>query len=291
MFYDAGVWSLIDEIREYARLLPLFRLGLLVLAGLVAELAVRIVLPRLSARLSDRASQLFDPERHKRSATVVRFGTNFVRLIIWTVVFFSFLAQININIGPFLAGAGVVGAALAFGAQHVVKDYLAGFFILLENQYKLGDVVRIGAFSGTVEEITMRITVLRGVDGAMHVVPNGTIQTVSNLTSVWARAVVDVSVSHGANVDVALEALSEAGRVFYADEVWKPSLLESPEVAGVIGLSDTSVQLRLQVKVKPEEQWKVQRELLRRVKVELDARAVPMPAAMIAQATVRRDPT
>jgi moderate conductance mechanosensitive channel len=291
VFYDAGVWRVIEEIREFARLLPLFRLGLLILVGLVAELAVRIVVPRLSARLAARASGLLDVERQKRGATVVRVGANVVRIMIWTVVFVSLLAQININIGPLLAGAGVVGAALAFGAQNVVKDHLSGFFILLENQYKLGDVVRIGALTGTVEEITMRITVLRGVDGAMHVIPNGAIQTVSNLTSVWARAIVDVSVAHTANVDVALDALAVVGGRFYEDEAWKPRLLEQPEVVGVMKLSDTSVQLRMQVKVKAEEQWKVQYELLRRVKEELDARAVPMPVAVIAPAPARREPT
>jgi len=280
----------IEDIREVARLLPLFRLGLLVLAGLVAELAIRIVVPRLSAKIAARASGVLDVERQKRGATVVRVGANVVRIMIWTVVFVSLLAQININIGPLLAGAGVIGAALAFGAQHVVKDYLSGFFILLENQYKLGDVVRIGAFTGTVEEITMRITVLRGLDGAMHVIPNGTIQGVSNLTSIWARAVVDVAVAHSANVDAVLEALAEAGRKLHEDEGWKPRLLEKPEVVGVMKLLDTSVQLRMQVKVKPEEQWKVQYELLRRIKEELDSRRIPMPAA-VAVPSVRRDPT
>jgi small-conductance mechanosensitive channel len=285
------VWRVIEDIREIARLLPLFRLGLLVLAGLVAELGVRMIVPRLSSRLAARASGLLDAERQKRGATVARVGTNVVRIMIWTVVFVSLLAQININIGPLLAGAGVVGAALAFGAQNVVKDYLSGFFILLENQYKLGDVVRIGAFTGTVEEITMRITVLRGLDGAMHVIPNGSINGVSNLTSIWARAIVDVAVAHGANVDAALEALAEAGRHFYEDEAWKSRVLEPPEVVGVTGLSEASVQLRMQVKVKPEEQWKVQRELFRRVKEELDAQRIPMPAGVTVTPTARREPT
>lgn len=286
-----NVLRLIEDIKQYVWQLPLFRLGVLVLIGLVAELVVRIAIPRLSAKLADHAPQLFDAERVKRQATVVRFGTNFVRLIIWTVVFVSLLAQFNINIGPLLAGAGVVGAALAFGAQHVVKDHLAGFFILLENQYKLGDVVRIGAHTGTVEEITMRITVLRGDDGAVHVIPNGAIQTVSNLTRVWGRAIVDVTVAHSAHVDVALDAMSEVGRRIYEDEAWKPVLLEEPEVVGVTKLSDTSVQLRMQVKVKVERQYKLQCELLRRVKEELDARRVPMPTALVALAVGSREPT
>jgi small conductance mechanosensitive channel len=125
----------------------------------------------------------------------------------------------------------------------------------------------------------------------VHVIPNGTIQTVSNLTSVWARAIVDVTVAHSAHVDVVLDAMSEVGRRFHEDEAWKDLLLEQPEVVGVMKLTDTSVQLRMQVKVKVEKQWKVQSELLRRLKEELDARAVPMPMALVAPAVGPRDPT
>ena len=150
-------------------------------------------------------------ERRQRSATVVKFSSSVARLVLWTIIFVSLLSEININIGPLLAGAGVLGAALAFGAQNVIRDYLAGFFILLENQYTLGDVVKIGALSGSVEEITMRITVLRGADGAMHVIPNGTITAVSNMTSSWARALVDVVVAYQANLEKALATLSAGG--------------------------------------------------------------------------------
>jgi small conductance mechanosensitive channel len=155
----------------------------LLLLGIAMEVAVRVFVPRLTRRVvAQRASQVVDLERNQRTATVVGFSTSVMRLVLWAIIFVSLLSEININIGPILAGAGVFGAALAFGAQNIIKDYLAGFFILLENQYTLGDVIRVGTLIGAVEEINMRITVLRGQDGAMHVIPNGTIQSVSNMT-------------------------------------------------------------------------------------------------------------
>jgi small conductance mechanosensitive channel len=256
------------------------RIAVLVALGVVLEVAVRVFVPRWTksiAKISDAHEGL---ERRQRSATVVKFSSSVARLVLWTIIFVSLLSEININVGPLLAGAGVLGAALAFGAQNVIRDYLAGFFILLENQYTLGDVVRIGALSGSVEEITMRITVLRGADGAMHVIPNGTITAVSNMTSGWARALVDVVVAYQSNLERALEALSQVAATFYADPQFAPSLLEPPEVQGVMSISETGMTLRISIKVIAEEQWKVQRELLRRVKLELDARqigAVPLP--------------
>jgi small conductance mechanosensitive channel len=253
------------------------RIVVLLVLGVGMEVAARVVVPRVTARVSQRASQIIDLERRQRSATIVKFTTSVVRLLLWTLVFVSILSEININVGPLLAGAGVMGAALAFGAQNIVKDYLAGFFILLENQYTLGDVVRIGALSGTVEEITMRITVLRGVDGAMHVIPNGTIQAVSNMTSAWARVIVDVGVAYSTNLDNAVGVLAKVAQTMHEQEAWGRLMLEPPEVLGLNALTETAMVLRVMVKVIPEYQWKVQRELLRRIKLDLDANHISAP--------------
>jgi len=270
-----GVPSLLDEIRRYAPLASFGRVAILLVLGVGMEIAARVFVPRMTQRVAHRASQVVDLERHQRSATVVKFSTSVVRLVLWTIIFVSLLSEININIGPILAGAGVMGAALAFGAQNIIKDYLAGFFILLENQYKHGHVVRIGGHTGTVEEITMRITVLRGVDGTVHVIPNGTIQGVSNMTSAWARVILDVGVAHTANLDRALAAIAKVATTFHEDQSWGRFLLEAPEVVGLNALTETGMVLRLTVKTIPEYQWKVQRELLRRIKVELDAQQIP----------------
>jgi small conductance mechanosensitive channel len=273
------VSGLLDEIRNHITLASFGRIAVLLFLGIVMEVATRVFVPRLTARVAQRTSQVIDLERRQRSATVVKFSTSVVRLVLWTLIFVSLLSEININIGPLLAGAGVMGAALAFGAQNIIKDYLAGFFILLENQYTLGDIIRIGAFTGTVEEITMRITVLRGLDGAMHVIPNGTIQSVSNMTSVWARVIIDVGIAYNAKLDVALAALGKVAKDFRDDREWAPFLLEIPEVLGLNALTDSAMMLRTTVRVIPEYQWKVQRELLRRIKLELDANNIAAPIA------------
>jgi moderate conductance mechanosensitive channel len=267
----------VDELGKYTSVPALGRVAVLLLLGIGMEVAARVLVPRVTARVSQRASQIIDLERRQRSATVVKFTTSVVRLVLWTIVFVSLLSEININIGPILAGAGVMGAALAFGAQNIIKDYLAGFFILLENQYTLGDVVRIGALSGTVEEITMRITVLRGVDGAMHVIANGTIQAISNMTSAWARVIVDVGVAYSTNLDTAVGVLAKVAKELHADEAWGRLMLEPPEVLGLNALTETAMVMRVMVKVIPEYQWKVQRELLRRIKLELDANHIAAP--------------
>jgi small conductance mechanosensitive channel len=282
------VQSFADEIRKYTSLAALGRILVLLLLGIAMEVAVRVLIPRVTARVSRRASQIMDLERRQRSATVVNFSTGVIRLVVWTMLFVSLLGEININIGPLLAGAGVAGAALAFGAQNIIKDYLAGFFILLENQYTLGDVVRIGAFTGTVEEISMRITVLRGMDGSMHVVPNGTITAVSNMTSAWARVVVDIGVAYSTNVDTAVAILAKVAAGLRSDETWAPFMLEAPEVLGLTSLTETAMILRVMVKVVPEAQWKLQRELLRRIKVELDANHIAPPSVPPAPATPPR---
>ena len=282
-----AVENLADEIRKYTNPATFGRIVVLLLLGVGMEVAARVLVPRMTARVTQRASQIIDLERRQRSATVVKFSTSVVRLVIWTIIFVSLLGEININIGPLLAGAGVAGAALAFGAQNIIKDYLAGFFILLENQYTLGDVVRIGALSGTVEEITMRITILRGVDGAMHVIPNGTITAVSNMTSAWARVIVDVGVAYSSNLDAAVAVLAKVAEELHADPEWGRMMLEPPEVLGLNALTETAMILRVMVKVVPDQQWKVQRELLRRVKLELDVNHIAAPPTPVPPAAPR----
>ena len=198
-----------ESIRAYAGWFPLARIALLLVSGIALKFTARRMGRRMANELALRPGTPKDIDRRRRTATLLSFATSVARVAIWATVLISLLAEVNVNIGPILAGAGVVGAALAFGAQNIVKDYLAGFFILLENQYTLGDVIKVGALSGTVEDISMRITTLRGADGTLHIIPNGTIQAVSNLTCIWARVVVDVAIAHQAHMNDALVAMRE----------------------------------------------------------------------------------
>lgn len=278
-----------EPIRAYAAWFPLVRIGVLLLSGVLLEVLARRISRRMSLEFARRGTPK-DIDRRRRTATLLSFATSVARVGIWATVLVSLLAEVNLNIGPILAGAGVVGAALAFGAQNIVKDYLAGFFILLEDQYTLGDVIKIGAVSGTVEDITMRITTLRAADGTLHIVPNGTIQTVSNMTCIWANVILDVAVAQQARTDDALAALRDVATSFAQDASWQSKLLGPPEVTGVVALNDASATLRLQVKVIAEEQWRVRFELVSRVKHVFEERRIPFPGPWVPSPSPQASP-
>ena len=182
-----------------------------------------------------------------------------------------------INIGPLVAGLGVVGLAVSFGAQALVKDVIAGFFLLLENHYGVGDVVRVANVEGTVERVTLRSTVLRDGHGVVHFVPNGQVDVVSNLTRQWSRAVVDVGVSYREDVDRAMTVLREVLQEFGADPAWRDRIMGEPTVAGVEALGESRVELRAWVNVVPGAAGDAERELRRRIKNRFDKEGIEIP--------------
>ncbi len=165
--------------------------------------------------------------------------------------------MIGLDIGPLLAGAGLVGLALSLGAQTLIKDYIGGLLILFENQFAVGDVIKVGEVSGEVERITLRVTYLRDIEGRLHVLPNGDIRTVSNLTAGYSRAVVDLNVDYDADMQKVSRALEAAAGRAQADETLKADLLEPPQAFGWIAFKDWAVQVRLMAKTMPGKQWKV----------------------------------
>jgi small conductance mechanosensitive channel len=194
------------------------------------------------------------------------------------------LRELGFDIGPIIAGAGIVGLAIGFGAQHLVKDVISGFFILLENQYRVGDTVELNGKSGLVESVNLRTTVLRDQEGRVHIVPNGSIVLVTNTTRGWARVVVDVSVSYRESVDRVMDVLREVGEGMEADPKWTARVLEPLEIAGVQSLGGNMVDIRVTMKVRPDDRFTVARELRRRIKnrfdeLEIDYSVPPLPAA------------
>ena len=185
--------------------------------------------------------------------------------------------NIFIDIGPILAGAGILGLAVSFGAQSLVKDVISGFFILFENQFAVGDVIEAAGKSGTVERMTLRVVVLRDVYGVLHVIPNGEIKVVSNKTRGWSRAVIDVSVAYDVDVDRALDVVSDEAARFSADPKWKHELDGAGEVLGVESVSDNSVVIRALIRTRPGSQWSVAREFRRRMKARLDREQIEIP--------------
>jgi small conductance mechanosensitive channel len=183
----------------------------------------------------------------------------------------------GISITPFLAMGTVVAAAVGFGAQDVVKDFIAGFFILVEDQFRVGDTVTIADVSGTVEDIQFRVTKLRDLEGNVHIVPNGRIKVASNHTSLFARPVIDVGISYDSDVDQALAVMKDELDALRADPEWSDRVRGEPEVLGVNSLDDSAVVLRARLTTTAQERWPVRREALRRIKKRFDAEGITIP--------------
>ena len=223
------------------------------------------------------SKNLADAEEVKRAATLGRVFRYIASVIISLITVTLILSELGISIAPILGAAGVVGVAVGFGAQSLVKDYFTGFFLLLENQIRQGDVIQAGGKAGVVEEITLRFVRMRDYDGNVHFVPNGTITTVTNMTRGHAHAVVDVGVAYRENVDQALEIMRKTGAELRADPAFAAKILEDVEIVGVEAWADSAVVLRCRFKVAPIEQWGVRREYLRRLKHAFDVAGIEIP--------------
>lgn len=215
--------------------------------------------------------------RKRRAETLKRVFLALVRVVIILVAFIIVLTEMNIEIGPILAGLGVVGIAVGFGAQYLVKDLIAGIFVLMENQYRVGDVASVAGVIGTVEEVGLRKTVLRDLDGVVHHVPNGEIRIASNYSRHFARVNLDISVSYGTELDYAIEVLNQVCRTMAEDKEWKSLFRTVPQVLRVEKLGDSGIDIKIVGEVKPLEQWKIMGELRKRIKTEFDKAGIEIP--------------
>jgi small-conductance mechanosensitive channel len=250
----------------------------IVLIVLAAWLLAR-VLQRAGRVLRERiASRLDDRESVKRAETLGRVGRYVVAVVVSLIAGMLVLAELGISVAPILGAAGVVGLAVGFGAQTLVKDYFTGFFLLLENQIRQGDVVDLGGgHAGLVEEVTLRFVQLRDYDGRVHFVPNSQITSVINATRGFSFAVVDASVAYKEDVDAAMAVMRDVGRALRAEPAWAARLLDDLDIAGVERLDDSAVVLRCRFKCVPLEQWTVKREFLRRLKAAFEAAGIEIP--------------
>jgi moderate conductance mechanosensitive channel len=233
---------------------------------LLAWLALRAV--KLAARRIEKSVDDGDDSvttiREKRGRTVAQLLRSIGRVAIVTVaVLLTFNAFINI--APILAGAGILGLAISFGAQSLVRDIISGFFILMENQFAVGDVIEAAGKNGVVEKMTLRVVVLRDLEGTRHVIPNGQLTVVSNKTRDWARAVVDVSIPYSEDVDRIISVVRDETAQFSTDPKWCLQLDGAVEVLGVESMTDNSVVIRTLLKTQPGSQWNVEREFRRRL--------------------------
>lgn len=263
---------------------------LLAMAGLVW--LARVMEHRLVDLIAHRGGRGGAEERENQAKTLVGVFRNAMTMVIIAGGILMLLDEVNIPIAPLMGGAAVFGLAVAFGAQSLIKDFFSGFMILLEQQYMVNDVIRIGDISGQVERITLRTTVLRDMEGRVHFVPHGQIASTTNMTHGWSRAVFDIPVSYREDVDHIIEVLVSLGKQLRRDQEFGPLILEDPVMLGIDSFSDTAIMVKFYLKTRPLRQWPVKRELLRRIKVAFDQmgieipnRGVPVPAAAPKPAT------
>jgi small-conductance mechanosensitive channel len=244
----------------------------------LAYWALILVLRRIEQALESSSSGTLTAQE-QRTRTLISLLRSVGVVLIVVMFIFMTLSALGVQLGPLLAGAGVIGLAVSFGAQSLVKDVISGLFMLFENQFGVGDVIRIEGVSGAVEKMTLRVVVLRDVHGAVHIVPNGQITKVSNLTRSWSRAVLDVAVAYKEDPDHVMAVLREVGEEMYGDPEWKALLVEEVQVPGIENLTDTAVTIRVMAKTLPLKQWDVARELRKRIKQRFDRDGIEVPHA------------
>ncbi len=249
----------------------------IVLIVLVAWLLV-VVLQRVVGTLRERiASRLDDREAAKRAQTLDRVFRYLIVVVVSLVAGMLVLGEVGVSVAPILGAAGVVGLAVGFGAQSLVKDYFTGFFLLLENQIRQGDVVKIGDHAGMVEVVTLRYVQLRDYDGNVHYVPNGYINTVVNMTRDFSHAVMDIRVAFRENVEDVMAVMRDVAAQLRADPAFSPRILADMEIAGVDNWAESALIIRCRFRTLPLEQWGIKREYLRRLKAAFDAQGIQIP--------------
>jgi small conductance mechanosensitive channel len=220
-------------------------------------------------------------ERRKRAQTLASVVRRAVSALLWTAAGLIILRELDVDITPLLTGAGIVGLALGFGAQTLVRDVISGFFLIIEDQVRVGDVAVVNDVSGLVEQINLRTIVLRDSEGAVHVIPNGEIKTLSNKTKDFSYYVVSLGVDYGEDTDRVVAAVQKAGEELARDPAFGPSILAPLEIMGVDDFKDSAVTMMFRIKTVPLKQWEVGRELRRRIKRQFDAEGIRIPSPQL----------
>ena len=285
----SDIWSsFVEAFEAYS---TLFRILGVIVSGFVANIVLRVVIRRVvnevvtgvkkAHKVDDTRELTSSPVQAmravQRTRTLGSVLNNFATWVIVIVVIILVLTELDFSVTALIASAGIIGAALGFGAQSLVKDVLNGLFMVFEDQLGVGDVVDLGAASGVVERVGIRITEVRDVTGTLWFVRNGEILRVGNKTQDWSRVILDLPVPYESNIDEIQTVLLDAAKIFAASPAWRRKVMEEPEVLGIQSLSAEAITLRLVLKVRAGEQWAAERALYRVLKETLDNRRVDIP--------------
>jgi len=251
--------------------------GILIIACLINKLGGKVIERAIRKGVRDTTKDATE----KRQNTLIGVFGGALKIIVWLVAIMMVLPELGINVGPILAGAGILGVALGFGAQYMIRDFLAGLFIIIENQYREGDVVCLDETCGLVEDITLRKTILRDLDGIVHHVPNGEIKKASNLSKQFARVNLNIGISYKENLDKVIEVINKVGKELAEDPQWKNSILKPPQFLRVDDFGTSAIIIKILGETKPLKQWDVTGELRKRIKIAFDKEGIEIPFQQI----------
>lgn len=274
---DFSFQSIIQNIIPWV-----FSHGIKIIIILIAALIVvrfgRIFLEKAIRKLIKPDQVVKDPgAEKKREDTLIKIFSSTFKAIIWAIAILMILPEFGIDISGIFLGAGIIGVAVGFGAQYVIRDFLAGLFIMLENQYRVGDVVQLAGVGGKVEDITLRRTMVRDLEGVVHYIPNGEIKVASNQSQEYSRVYLKIGVAYKESIDKVFEIINQTAQKMAQDEQWKRAIIETPKVLGVDEFSDSAVIVGVLGETIPLKQWEVSRELRKRIKEAFDRENIEIP--------------
>ncbi len=271
--------NLLDDVKWESIIATFFRVALILFIVFMIMRMANSALERLENKIVKRGQAAGQPptEVEKRAETLIRLLRQGLFISLWLFAALVLLRELGFEIGPILAGAGIAGLAVGFGAQNLVRDVISGFFIIMEDQARVGDVAIINGTGGLVERVNFRTIVLRDLRGTVHIFPNGTIDTLSNMTNTWSAYVFDLGVAYKEDTDKVVEVIIEVGKGLKDDSYFGKSMIGDLEVFGVDQFADSAVIIKGRIKTKPIQQWEVGREFMRRVKKAFDEKGIEIP--------------
>lgn len=270
---------LLNNIQWNSLIAASLRIAVILLIVFIVLKVAKSALERLENRLVKRGQVAGDPptEVQKRAETLIKLLRQAMFIAIWVLALLVLLRELGFEIGPILAGAGIMGLAIGFGAQNLVRDIISGFFIIMEDQARVGDVVIINGTGGLVEKMNLRTIILRDLSGTVHIFPNGTITTLSNMTNAWSAYVFDIGVAYKEKTDKVVEIIRGVGKDLKEDPYFGAMIIDELEVFGVNSFAESAVVIKGRIKTKPIKQWEVGREFMRRIKMAFDEQGIEIP--------------
>lgn len=254
------------------------RVIVIIAVAVILFFVFKYLIPKFVKRLvSKRMAGEEDVEIQKRTNTLSSVLVTVTGVVILIIAILTLLPEFGVNIAPLIAGIGVGGLAIAFAAQNLVRDFITGFFVLFEDQYRVGDVVTVAGISGTVEEITLRRTILRDVDAKVHSIPNGKVEISTNQTRKFSRVNLNISVGYGENLDKVIESINRICQEMADDPKWKEDFISTPAVLRVDNLGDSGIDIKILGDTKPAKQWAIMGELRLRIKNTFDSEGIEIP--------------